>query len=322
MSCNNDKQSKDNNENKQQHRYFYSEMGISTIIKDFLYLGAARDTKDEKHMKKLNISHIVSCAGNVKNAEQYTILKAVDLEDIPEQDILPFIDQSFEFIKSVAEKGGVVFVHCLAGVSRSPTVVLAYLMMTQKIPLKQLYYDVLEARNIIRPNDGFMRQLLYLEKKHLGSTSFEFEMEWQSIPKPIKIKWTPKSQLQQQQQIQQQLDQQQEIKKRITLDLESIERIKLYLKNTLTVEFILKAIGNVDNLYDTLYENIMSGISCFRAMTQVKKHVGKDLFKISNGGQDLKSQDETIEWKHITRYMDEVIIELLEKDVFQEKLIL
>lgn len=60
---------------------------------------------------------------------------------------------------------GRVLVHCLYGVSRSVTCVLAYLMIKQGLTLKEAVRQVVQRRAIARPNDGFLYQLLALEKK-------------------------------------------------------------------------------------------------------------------------------------------------------------
>jgi protein-tyrosine phosphatase len=52
-----------------------------------------------------------------------------------------------------------VFVHCAAGMSRSATIVIAYLMWKQKMLLCDAIDFVKKKRPIISPNLNFMRQL-------------------------------------------------------------------------------------------------------------------------------------------------------------------
>lgn len=59
---------------------------------------------------------------------------------------------------------GVVYVHCQQGVSRSATVVLAYLMLYQNMSLMTAARAVREKREIF-PNEGFLKQLCVLEKE-------------------------------------------------------------------------------------------------------------------------------------------------------------
>jgi len=369
MENNNNNKESNDNITKIHHRYFYSEMGISKI-NNYLYLGAARDTKNVHQMKRFNITHIVSCAGNVKNPNDYTILKAENLEDIPKQDIMTFAKQAIEFIEDAQSKGGVVFVHCLAGRSRSPTIILAYLLVKQQLPLKQLYQFVYQCRDIIQPNDGFMQQLVEFEKECLGLTATTAEddnnnKEWWKSIKPALSAKQQRIQYQQQQRIEQINQLEQELYSNNSInnnyrtfanELESLstitttltttstittttatttttkdnsfinqecnEKIQVYLKRILTIDIILQAIDNVDNLFQTLRNNVLSDKSCHLALGQVKKHVGKELFKLTFGGQELISLDNRIQWKDIVNSMEPIIIDLLEKDIFQKKIIM
>jgi len=78
------------------------------------------------------------------------------------------IDWAFDavntYVEEGRERGERVLVHCFQGKSRSSTVVIAYLMMTQAQTLREAYELVKRARPSIAPNDGFKRQLMALEK--------------------------------------------------------------------------------------------------------------------------------------------------------------
>ena len=63
----------------------------------------------------------------------------------------------------ILERGSVL-VHCHFGVSRSATVVLAYLMHRCRIPLKQAHNLVQQRRSQIQPNKGFWKQLRTFER--------------------------------------------------------------------------------------------------------------------------------------------------------------
>jgi protein-tyrosine phosphatase len=52
-----------------------------------------------------------------------------------------------------------VYVHCYAGVSRSVTIVVAYLMNCCKWNLKTALAFVQTKRIVAKPNDGFIEQL-------------------------------------------------------------------------------------------------------------------------------------------------------------------
>ncbi len=58
-----------------------------------------------------------------------------------------------------------ILVHCLAGVSRSVTVTVAYLMQKLCLTLNDAYDFVKERKNNISPNFNFMGQLLEFEQQ-------------------------------------------------------------------------------------------------------------------------------------------------------------
>lgn len=59
---------------------------------------------------------------------------------------------------------GKILVHCAVGVSRSATLVLAYLMLYHHFTLVEAIKKVKDHRGII-PNRGFLRQLLALDRR-------------------------------------------------------------------------------------------------------------------------------------------------------------
>lgn len=90
--------------------------------------------------------------------------KVVNIMDLPSQNILIYLDKAIEFINRVVTNGGRVLVHCFAGVSRSASAVIAYMMATRKMTFTQAFEYVKRKRPIIFPNFGFQRQLAEYEK--------------------------------------------------------------------------------------------------------------------------------------------------------------
>ena len=74
--------------------------------------------------------------------------------DIPSEDILAVLYDALEFIDVSLKAGGRVLVHCSQGVSRSATLVIAYLMWRSGSSYDEVYAQVKEARGITNPNIG------------------------------------------------------------------------------------------------------------------------------------------------------------------------
>ncbi|XP_038833635.1 dual specificity protein phosphatase 16 [Salvelinus namaycush] len=79
--------------------------------------------------------------------------------------ILPWLDRSVEFIEKAKASDACVLVHCLAGISRSATIAIAYIMTRMDMSLDEAYRFVKEKRPTISPNFNFLGQLLDFEKK-------------------------------------------------------------------------------------------------------------------------------------------------------------
>ena len=68
-----------------------------------------------------------------------------------------------------SKAGGVVLVHCVAGISRSASLCLAYLMKYHRMSLKDAYNHIKDKRPQIRPNVSFVKQLMDFEQKLYGT---------------------------------------------------------------------------------------------------------------------------------------------------------
>ena len=84
----------------------------------------------------------------------------VYLLDVPEADLLSALDDCLPYL-SYAEQHqrGRVLIHCQAGISRSASVVIAYLVYRFGWTVREAWERCGEARPYINPNDGFVNQL-------------------------------------------------------------------------------------------------------------------------------------------------------------------
>ena len=131
------------------------------IIKDKLYLGNYDFALNYDLLKQKNISCILVCGAELecKYENDFKYLK-IDLNDHIEDSLIPYIDKSIQFIKENEDKK--IFVHCNAGISRSPAIIIAYLIKALNYSFKDAFNYVKSKRNI-KPNDKFIKELQNLE---------------------------------------------------------------------------------------------------------------------------------------------------------------
>lgn len=130
-----------------------------------IYIGDYISVQNLNVLKEKGITHIINVAkGFVRlNSKQFinegikvTEIKMRDLDDYP-------INKHFNHINKLITKtikdGGTVLVNCHAGVSRSVTVVCAYLVGVNDYSTTEALEKIKMSRQQAQPNDGFVNQL-------------------------------------------------------------------------------------------------------------------------------------------------------------------
>ncbi|KAF2360807.1 Dual specificity phosphatase catalytic domain [Trinorchestia longiramus] len=139
-----------------------------------LYIGDIGAAKDRAYLKRVGITHVLNTAEGNKmctvdtNAHYYKEVNikylGLQLLDIPSANISQFFEQGAEFIDDCLNEGGKVLVHCFMGISRSSTIAASFLMLKRGMPVLEAL-TVLRRHRSIYPNDGFLHQLLQLDRR-------------------------------------------------------------------------------------------------------------------------------------------------------------
>uniref|UniRef100_A0A7S1J2B1 protein-tyrosine-phosphatase n=1 Tax=Eutreptiella gymnastica TaxID=73025 RepID=A0A7S1J2B1_9EUGL len=122
----------------------------------FLHLGSFADLQDQSALRAYGITHVLSLHwdGKALSPDRVTH-KQVLFQDSSEANIADYLLPCFDFIEQARLAGGCILVHCYRGISRAPSVVIAYLMMYHKYNWEQAHGHVLKHRPIISPNLTF-----------------------------------------------------------------------------------------------------------------------------------------------------------------------
>ncbi|KAK8314709.1 hypothetical protein V6Z12_D01G189600 [Gossypium hirsutum] len=136
-------------------------------IAEHIYLGSDAVAKNRELLRKNGITHVLNCVGFVcpEYFKHDLVYKTLWLQDSPSEDITSILYDVFDYFEDVQEQGGKVLVHCCQGVSRSSSLVIAYLMWREGQSFEDAFQYVKAARGVTNPNTGFAFQLLQCQKR-------------------------------------------------------------------------------------------------------------------------------------------------------------
>ncbi|XP_052412730.1 dual specificity protein phosphatase 18 [Carassius gibelio] len=147
-------------------------LGGFAQITECLYIGNSRTASDSSLIGSLNITCVINTTLDVSNTKIPTVdYMHVPVADDPQSRLCDYFDSVADKIQHVSDEDGRVLLHCNAGVSRSATLCLAYLMKHRHLTLAEAHALLKSLRPIVRPNSGFWRQLIEYEHKLHGKNT-------------------------------------------------------------------------------------------------------------------------------------------------------
>jgi atypical dual specificity phosphatase len=151
-----------------------AKQSVSCILPDLLYLGPVSATSNDAFLKRQDITHVLSIGKSPASHFEGITYERLSLTDEEDSSISAAVDKACDVIDAVAVAKGNVLVHCSAAISRSPTIVAAYLMKRQGMTLRDSLMRLVDARGVVSPNPGFLRQLAEMEKEIFqGESTFD-----------------------------------------------------------------------------------------------------------------------------------------------------
>lgn len=132
-----------------------------TQIDEHLWLGSSDVMSDVGHSFVLayDIRLVINCAIEIEYRNEAIPVLNIPFQDDKSQQLWPDICIASHLIEATTILGHNVYVHCAAGISRSPAVIIYHFMRTKNISFDLAYKLVKQKRNIISLNDGFINQL-------------------------------------------------------------------------------------------------------------------------------------------------------------------
>ncbi|NWW75237.1 DUS8 phosphatase, partial [Climacteris rufus] len=137
-----------------------------TRILPHLYLGSQKDVLNKDLMTQNGISYVLNASNSCPKPDFIcdSHFMRIPVNDNYCEKLLPWLDKSIEFIDKAKVSSCQVIVHCLAGISRSATIAIAYIMKTMGMSSDDAYRFVKDRRPSISPNFNFLGQLLEYER--------------------------------------------------------------------------------------------------------------------------------------------------------------
>ncbi|WVF66835.1 hypothetical protein IAT40_001577 [Kwoniella sp. CBS 6097] len=187
--------------------------GFPSRILPFLYLGNLEHADNAAMLRALNISHVVSVGESLisvpeqdattygnslcahARAGQISVLDLTDVRDDGNDPLRPVIARACAWIEQARRDGGTVLVHCRVGVSRSASIVIAYLMQFERMGLMDAYM-MCRARRLnvlIQPNLRFFHELfgweveLARQEEEMSRQRGDIAAEGTGNPKALKL---------------------------------------------------------------------------------------------------------------------------------------
>ncbi|ETN58284.1 map kinase phosphatase [Anopheles darlingi] len=148
--------------------------GVSRLLKNLYLCGGSAASVGM--MQQLGVTFVINVTMPTELTD--TPLPASDtrylrlpVKDNREANLERYFHEVADLIEEESNANGVTLVHCVAGISRSATLCLAYLMKHHRMSLKDAYNHIKDKRPQVRPNVSFVKQLMDFEQQLYGSRS-------------------------------------------------------------------------------------------------------------------------------------------------------
>ena len=135
-------------------------------IIDGIVLGNIKAASSEIILQQNGVTHILTVGSGLKPKFPLKYkYKVIEEYDIPSANLIQHWPKCHDWMDQAISGGGTVLVHCYAGVSRSSSTVISYLMWKFNLSLEEAFHHTRNCRWFINPNPGFVGQLRTFERQ-------------------------------------------------------------------------------------------------------------------------------------------------------------
>jgi protein tyrosine phosphatase len=132
-----------------------------------IYIGSKKEAGDKEWLKDHGIKSVLNCAEEINLPPPRGIIATkLWLDDADDQKITDVLPQAARFIDASIATKRPILIHCAAGISRSASI-LIYWLMTRKFrgSFNNALSFLQKKRSIVNPNPGFKKQLRQMSKE-------------------------------------------------------------------------------------------------------------------------------------------------------------
>lgn len=160
-------------------------LSSSVAVCGRLYLGSHESAMQWQELKDGKIQLVVNCTNDEEvpcfHADQGLRYLRIAVNDNESAMILPYLDGAADAIATAVGQGENVLVHCQQGISRSATILAAFLVKHCGLTADSAIEQIQSRRHVANPNVGFRRQLQDFQQAASGGgngTATSLDQNW------------------------------------------------------------------------------------------------------------------------------------------------
>ena len=139
-------------------------------INDYIVLGGAPAVSIDR-IRALGVTCVINVTPLPNLPVNGVDYLRIAVDDVPTAPLAAHFDMAADTVELHRRRGGRTLVHCVAGVSRSATLVLAHQVKHAGLSLREAFQRLRSRRRVVRPNAGFFAALVEFERQVRGAAS-------------------------------------------------------------------------------------------------------------------------------------------------------